>query len=343
MAAINQIAQLIAGIGNTNTIMVTGQPGIGKSSLLPLVSKLKAGDYQGIYADCPLMDLPDMAMPYVVDGTTQFAPSSLWGFTDPRPKIIMLDEVSKAPNVVKPMFTRLMLERCIGEYKLPEGSIVFATGNNASDGVGDSMQGHINNRVTRVQMDNPSSEAWIEWAINNGVNEMVLAAVHRFPHVMQSYLDDKNGENPYIFNPKKNTGAFASPRSLQKAGFILDSRLAFGPELTHEALQGTVGVSFAGDLMAFLEVADTVPTWEAVTTAPKTTAVPKSPAARLLMLFGSVGLVDKDNAAAFTEYFFKFELEERMLWARQFKTRLEAVMGVAEFRKVLVAEHWVFN
>ena len=102
-------------------------------------------------------------------------------------------------------------------------------------------------------------------------------------------------------------------------------------------------MSFAGDLMAFLEVADTVPTWEAVTTAPKTTAVPKSPAARLLMLFGSVGLVDKDNAAAFTEYFFKFELEERMLWARQFKTRLEAVMGVAEFRKVLVAEHWVFN
>jgi hypothetical protein len=31
------------------------------------------------------------------------------------------------------------------------------------------------------------------------------------------------------------------------------------------------------------------------------------------------------------------------LWASQFKTRLEQVMSVKEFRDMLVADHWVFG
>ena len=51
---------------------------------------------------------------------------------------------------------------------------------------------------------------WIEWARENRVDEMIITAVQQSPHVMQSYID-----NPYIFNPKRNTGACAAPRSLQ--------------------------------------------------------------------------------------------------------------------------------
>lgn len=343
MATLQQAATLIKATGATNTIFAQGEPGVGKSSILKMLEEQLGDAYQYIYADCPLMDLPDFAMPVVEGRTTHFAPSALWGFSDPRPKIIMLDEVSKAPNVVKPMFTRLMLERCIGEFHLPEGSLVFATGNNASDGVGDTMQGHINNRVSRVSVGKPTSDEWIEWGINNGVNEIVLAAVHAMPQVMQSYLDDEKGHNTYIFNPKRNTGAFASPRSLEKAGYICDQREVLGRELTLEALQGTVGMSFAGDMMAYMEVADSIPTWDAIKAKPDTVTVPDSPAAQLLLVFGSVAQVDKKTAEAFTKYFFRFPLEVRMLWARQFKTRLENVMGVKEFRETLVKDHWVFN
>jgi len=343
MATLSEVAQMIAAVGTNVTVFAQGEPGVGKSSILKMLEATMGDAYQYVYADCPLMDLPDFAMPVVEERTTHFAPSALWGFSDPRPKVIMLDEVSKAPNVVKPMFTRLMLERCIGEAKLPKGSIVFATGNNASDGVGDTMQGHINNRVTRVSVGKPSTEAWISWAINNGVNEIVLAAVHQFPHVMQSYMDAGGVDNPYIFNPKKNTGAFASPRSLAKAGFICDNRAAFGKQLTLEALEGTVGVSFARDMSAYMDVADKVPTWDAIKRAPTTTVVPDSPAAQLLLVFGSVGLVDKKNAEAFTKYFGRFDLEVRSLWKRQFKNRLEVVMGVDEFRKTLVEDSWIFT
>jgi hypothetical protein len=202
------------------------------------------------------------------------------------------------------------------------------------------MQGHINNRVTKVNIGKPSVEAWVNWAIDNKVNESVIAAVHAMPNVLQSYLEDAN--NPYIFNPKKNTGAYASPRSLTKAGKICDQRTTFGNELTVEALKGTIGVAFALQMMAYLDVADTLPTWADIEKAPGKTIIPKSPAAQLLLLFGSIGQVNNKNAEAYTKYFFRFETELRMLWARQFKSRLEHVMGVAEFRRTLVEDHWVF-
>ena len=339
---LDEAQKLIQLCGNNVTVFVEGEPGIGKSTILKMLkASLGEAEYDYVYVDCPLIDLPDFAMPYVQEGVTHYAPSSLWKFGSPKKKVIMLDEVSKAPNVVKPMFTRLMLERCVGEFELPDGSIVFATGNRASDGVGDTMQGHINNRVTRVTVGKPSVEAWVDWAIEHKVNENVIAAVHAMPNVLNSYIDDP--ENSYIFNPKRNTGAYASPRSLAKAGFICDNRKAFGPDLTLESLKGTVGVSFALQLAAYWDVADTLPTWAEIEKNPSKTVIPKSPAAQLLLLFGSIGQTTPKNAKAFTEYFFRFDPELRMLWARQFKSRINIVMGVERFRKTLTEECWIYQ
>ena len=358
-ASLEQCTKAVTSIGDNVTYYFVGEPGCGKSSILGMAAVAngdqwrKVGDsfpddkYQYIYCDCPLMDLPDFAMPYVVNeanrATTHFAPAAIWGFNDPRPKYIMFDELSKAPKVVQPMFTRALLERCIGELPFAKGTRLFATGNQASDGVGDSMQGHINNRITSVKIGKPTIEEWISWGLDHGVHELILTGVHQYPHVMQSYHDDPNGDNPYIFNPKRNTGAFASPRSLYKASFICANRHIYGQELTQLLLEGTIGVSFAGDLMAYMDVADKVPSWEAIESKPKTADVPTSPAAQLLLVFGSIGLVTKKNAEAYTAYFFRFPLEVRMLWARQFKNRLEIVRGVKQFRDTLVADHWVFN
>lgn len=340
--SLEQAQKLIQLCGKDVTVFVEGEPGIGKSTLLTMLKDaMGTEEYDFVYVDCPLIDLPDFAMPYVESGVTHYAPASRWKFSSTKKKVIMLDEVSKAPNVVKPMFTRLMLERCVGEFNLPVGSMVFATGNRSSDGVGDTMQGHINNRVTKVCVGKPELEVWVEWAINHKVNANVIASVHAMPNVLHSYINDP--ENIYIFNPKRNTGAYASPRSLTKAGFICDNREPFGADLTLEALKGTVGVAFAEQMLAYLDVADTLPSWADIVKNPSKTLIPKSPAAQLLLLFGSIGQVDKKNAAAYTTYFYRFETELRMLWARQFKNRLEHVMGVKEFRETLVKDHWIFQ
>lgn len=339
--SLKQAQALIATCGMNVAFHLKGEPGVGKSSILSAIRETLGDAYDYVYVDCPLIDLPDFAMPYVAEGVTHYAPSSMWKFASNKPKVIMLDELSKTPNVVKPMLTRLVLERCVGEFKLPPNSIVFSTGNHAEDGVGDTMQGHVNNRVSTLSIGKPTTEDWLAWGIDHGVNEGVLAVVHQMPELLQSYRNDP--ENIYVFNPKRNTGAYVSPRSLEKAGYILDHREEFGNDLTLEALKGTIGVSAAAQFLTILDVADSLPTWEAIEKNPAKTEIPKSPAARLLLLFGSVTKVTKANAEAYTKYFYRFETEERMLWARQFKSRLEAVMGVKEFRETLVKDHWVFG
>lgn len=358
MANIRQVAKLIALTGTTNTVFVQGEPGCGKSSLLPLLAGsfgdkwTKVGDvcetdkYQYIYVDCPLMDLPKIGLPYVKDGVTHDAPGAIWGLNDPRPKVIMLDEISKAANAYKPVFTRMMLERCIGESRLPDGSIVFATGNNSSDGVGDTMQGHINNRITHVPMTKPTAEEWIEWAHGAGVNEIVIAGVHEMPNVLQSYLDDPEGHNTYIFNPKKNRGAFASPRSLHKAGHICDQLTELGQPLALTALEGTVGVSFANMLLTYINMRGEVPKWEDIEKNPSDMAIPDSPAVQLMLVFGSVQRLNKDSAVVLSKYFMRFPLELRMLWLRQFRNmpdKLSSLIKIKEVAKILTEEHWVFG
>jgi hypothetical protein len=251
---------------------------------------------------------------------------------------------------VKPLFTRLLLEHTVGGFALPDGSIVFATGNLTTDGVGDTMQGHINNRVGRIRMEKPSAEEWIFWAQANGVDPMVCATVHQLPHCLASYTDagesGSKSQNPYIYNPKTNNTAFVSPRSLEKAGNIVAQRGLLGPELTMEALEGTVGKSFARDMDAYLGVADTLPTWESIEEKPKTTRILDKPAdssAVLLLIFASVNRITKANATAYTQYFTRYDENLSSIWMRQFKHKLDLVMHVPEFKDALIANHWIFQ
>ena len=354
MASINQIATLISTIGATNTVVVRGEPGIGKSSLLKMLKESFGDAYDYIYIDCPLFDLPDFGLPYVKDGVTYYALNDVWKFSSAKPKIIMLDEVSKAPPVLKPLFTRLMLERTAGNRPLPDGSIVFGTGNLETDGVGDTMQGHISNRITSIKMDKPSNDAWIMWGEAHGVDPMVLATVHQLTHCLASYTDlaemenNKRGDfNNHIYHPQRNNKAYVSPRSLEKAGNIVEKRAILGDELTMLALIGTVGESFARDMDGYMGAADLLPAWESIEANPMKAKLLTDPhkeaCAQMLLVFASVRRVTKENAEAYTKYFTRYDENVSSIWMRQFKHSLDKVMHVKEFKEALIANHWIFQ
>jgi hypothetical protein len=73
------------------------------------------------------------------------------------------------------MLLPVILERRLGDVPLPEGSIVFATTNLSTDGVGDNIPPHAYNRMTVCDFANPSVDDWITWGSNNGVVPEVLA------------------------------------------------------------------------------------------------------------------------------------------------------------------------
>jgi hypothetical protein len=303
---LSQAATLIRNIGTTNTLLLRGQPGIGKSSILQSLER-ELPDYQVCYIDVANLDLGDLGMP-VIDKdtmTTSYAPNVRFGVGkgQTRPVVLMLDELGKASRPVLNMLLPVILEHRIGDVALPTGSIVFGTTNLETDGVGDNIPAHAFNRMTVVTVANPSSDEWLSWAAGANVSPEVMAFAKQYPQVFDSYADlDKKDKNPYIFNPMTgNIRAFCSPRSLAKASNIIANRDVLGTALL-PALAGTVGEAAARDMEALVHLADQLPLFESIVKDPAKTKVPTSVGSLFILSFMLAGRVDADSLDSVMTY-----------------------------------------
>ena len=318
---INELRTLIPVIGTELTPIVQSEPGCGKTSLLSMISLdngdqwRKVGDYfesdkyDYIYVDCPVKDMADIGMtiPNHANKSLEYYVSSLFMLDSPKPKVILLDEFMKAPKLLQVIFTRLMLERTVGDRPLdakdaPIKSIVFGTSNNASDGVGDGMLAHAGNRVCKIQMSKPDADMWCTWATTNKIARPIRAWVTMNPKVMYSYLDPNQEDNEYIFKPSK-TGQFASPRSLAKADVIVRNRDKMGENGTKVALAGTIGASAAADMSAFLSLEKTLSDFKDIIKDPLSVDVPKEISAQLMLMFQAIDTMDtQDHLTKFMQF-----------------------------------------
>ena len=301
-----QAANLIATVGTTNTILMQGQPGIGKSSILQSLQRTLP-DYRVCYVDVANLDLGDLGMPVIDRDTmqTHYAPNARFGVGKglDTPVVLMLDELGKASRPVMNMLLPVILEHRIGDVPLPTGSIVFGTTNLDTDGVGDTIPAHAFNRMTVVTVANPTPEEWIDWASNNHITPEIMAFAKQYPQVFDCYADlEKGDKNPYIFNPMTgNVRAYCSPRSLAKASNLIAQRDRLGEALL-PALAGTVGEAAARDMEALVHLADQLPTFEAIVKAPTKTKVPTDVGALFVLSFMIAARVDKDTLDAVMEY-----------------------------------------
>ena len=313
---LKQAANLIRTNPGTR-FLLQGEPGIGKSSLLKDIADGLGYDYA--YIDVPNMDLGDIAMP-VIDHetkTTRYYPNARFKIHEDKPLVIMLDEFTKGADPVKNML-HPMLEKAnprLGDISLHEDNIVFLTGNLTTDGVGDSLKAHSRNRLVPVTIQKPTAEEWLDWAMPKGIEAEVCAWVHQYPHVLASYTDPAQADNPYIYNPRKTANAFVSPRSLETASNIVRTRKDNDPDAVIAALSGAIGEAGARDMQAYIEFADQLPTWEATIKDPKHTKVPTSPGACAIVIFGAISRIQKDTIGPFMEYLDRFEAEWQAVFA----------------------------
>jgi hypothetical protein len=294
---INELRKVIPAIGVELTPVIQSEPGCGKTSLLKMIEEDLGDGYDYIYVDCPVKDMSDIAMtiPNHASKTLESYVGSLFKLDSPKPKVILLDEFMKSPKLLQVIFTRLMLERTVGDTPLPEGSIVFATSNNASDGVGDSMLAHAGNRVCIMKMEKPDADSWLLWASDNKVHPLIRAWVNMFPRCLNSYLDSGQEDNPYIFNPSRVAMSFVSPRSLAKASVIVRNRDMIGDNATMVALAGTIGASAAGDMSAFLSLERQLPKFADILENPSTIKVPDDAAATLMLMFQATDMLQTQD------------------------------------------------
>ena len=331
----SQAANIIRTIGATNTLLLRGQPGIGKSDIFNSL-RPELPNHHFCYIDVANLDLGDLGMPVIdrEDMVTNYAPNIRFGVgkSQTKPVVLMLDELGKASRPVMNMLLPVILEHRIGDVKLPEGSIVFGTTNLDTDGVGDNIPAHAFNRMTVATLANPPVDDWLAWATNNNVPPEIMAFAHQTPEIFECYTDlDPKAKNPYIFNPLTgNTKAYCSPRSLVKAGNIIKQRAVLG-DATLPALAGTIGESAARQMDALINLADQLPSFSDVVAKPDTAKVPTSAGALFLMAFMLVGKVTAetlDSVMAYAERMGGISFEAHALFILTLATN-RAKVGMA--------------
>ena len=318
--SIDQIANAIRTGGSKRTILVQGHMGTGKSSLL----KMLAADlptHTPCYFDCTTKDLGDITIPNIAnmdDGTgyvTYLTNEELGAHLD-KPIIIDLDEYGKSNPSVKLALTRLMLERKIGSYELHPDSLIFATSNLGAEGVGDLLPPHARNRITVVTMRKPTNMEWIEWGINNEIDHTLLGWCKDNPHLFAGFEDVEDPkENPYIYHPRDQRTAFVTPRSLEAASDWLKEREAYDDQTLTSLLMGTIGDRGAMDLMAFVKLADQLPSLESIKNDPTNAKVPDSASAVCMVVYRTLASLDKGWVDAWMAYMVRLDKEAQGMFA----------------------------
>lgn len=304
---------IILATGDTITSVLISEPGVGKSSILKMMEdELGTDQYDFIYIDCPVKDMMDVAasIPNHQTKTLEYYVSSLLKMGNGKRKVIMLDELMKAPKLMQIIYTRLMLERMWGDVELPDGSIVFATSNNASDGVGDAMLDHAGNRVNKLYVRKSSAEEWNVWAGKLDpvtgkarVARSLRAWASMNPRAFASYLDGDQDDNPYIFKPGKGGQQFVSPRSLTKASVFIERKDKLTDNALTCALAGTVGEAAAKSIAAFVALESKLKPFPVVMRDPMSVDVPDEVAALVMMMFEAVDcLKTQDELVTYMQF-----------------------------------------
>lgn len=307
--SLEEAAQLIKDGGSKRTVLLEGHIGSGKSSILKMLSE-DLPTHTAFYFDCNTKtDAGDIGLPRFekidADGYVTYVPNEELGFHLDGPIVLMVDEYGKSNKSVKNSVLRVFLERKYGNKDLHPDSIVFATTNMAAEGVGDMLQPHERNRLTVVRTRKSTNIEFIEYGLNHNFHPSVLGWANDTPQLFQSFEDVNDPEeNPYIFHPQQQRAAFVTNRSLEAASDWLwasDKGGISNHSLTG-ALIGTIGARGAMDLMAFVALADQLPSLESIKDEPLIAKVPSSAAAICMVVFRTLGSIDKSWVDAWMTY-----------------------------------------
>ena len=235
----SDLLEILLNVATVRPVFIWGAPGIGKSALverfaqevgLPCVSLLGS----------QLAPEDIIGIPQIQNDVSTFLPPKM--IARKEPYVLFLDELNACTQEVQKAFYSLIHEKRIGEYHLPEGSIVIGAGNRAQDSaIVKTMSSALINRMFHVQLKADASQ-WINWAYEEGLHPWVIDYITQRPDHLFS-------------EPPKTEEPYSTPRSWHMLSDALKEYHAGEKEISEPLLRtityGCISASHAGMFLAY--------------------------------------------------------------------------------------------
>lgn len=291
----NQLKKIIelAAIKANQVLMITGQPGIGKSAICEEMASRNGYKYYDIRPQ--LMERVDlMGIPYRDENnrTCWAAPGFFPPSEDSGYHFINIEELSSARPDMMTALHQLVWDRRCGDYYLPYNTRIVACGNRLIDrGHVHRMTTPMNSRMVHVEL-HTSFEDWQQWAINNDIDSDVLFFL-RFNSTLFN-----------AFEPQSAEPAFPCPRTW---AMLSDMKKHMGNDdfedmETRLMFSGAVGSSAANAFTAYLSMKANLPDPMDVIFNPEGAIVPDNASAKIAICASLYDIVESSNFDAITRY-----------------------------------------
>lgn len=278
--------------------LIQGAPGVGKSDL----GRQIASELGWAYTDVRLslydsVDLRGFPMP---DHENQRMRTLRADFMpapdDDTPRLIMLDEITAIQDrAVQVAAYQLILDRQIGEHRLPDATKLIAAGNftSGADGAfGTRMSSALRRRFWWLRFDVDVNE-WSQWAIDHDMPYQLIA-FHRLRDSIDRGLLHR-------YDPDLDEDNFPSPASWENVGHYVNAHIQDpdpakikvklnSAHYSHlEMLGGMVGTGAAAEFLGFLPVATEIESPDRIIADPDGAKVSSDTA----VLYAQVGALAK--------------------------------------------------
>jgi hypothetical protein len=172
------LVEFLLGVASIRPVFIWGPPGVGKSSLVEeYAAKMGLECISLLGSQLAPEDV--MGVPQIVDGRIQFCPPRM--IAREKPYCLFLDELNACSDDVQKAFYSLIHDRRVGEYILPEGSVVIAAGNRKQDAsIVKGVSSALINRMVNIYID-VSPEDWLRWAERNQIHPLVIQYLRQHP------------------------------------------------------------------------------------------------------------------------------------------------------------------
>ena len=282
-------------IKNRRSLLIVGQPGVGKTDCASQAADLEESDFLLMHP--AVSDPTDFkGMPALVvngagkNGNTkaEFLP-----FGDLRRLIeatkrtlVLVDDLIQAPTAVQAALMQLVLARQVNGKRISDEVVFVGATNDVSDRAGGTgLIEPLKSRWDSVIRFEVSVDDWTRWAMDHNQPTELIAFIRCRPELLCQFV------------PSREIKSYPCPRTWASVGRWFNEGL-----VDHEIFSGVVGNGAATEFVSFLQLMKEAPNLDAIIMDPDCSPIPSKPGILYMVVSGLARKATKGNFEKILRY-----------------------------------------